>query len=258
MKQLSLWARNHKNPARLIIILSFIGLTITGLATGHLLSGLGVRISTAALWVSVTIYVAGLIFYPVRSFKENKGRSAFFYTRQKTCDGLLAASTFCMLVFFSNRPDQLFRYTSPLNATLPAPAELPRDSTLKTAKTIAAFSASLRDETGKSLKWKEKKKLLKEQIRAIKKDEGISDGGKVGLIILSVAAAIGLLYLVAALACNLSCNGSEGAALVLMIGGTGLIVFLLVVAIRAITKKNKSLKSSGTSPEDPAQQPKKE
>jgi predicted membrane channel-forming protein YqfA (hemolysin III family) len=255
MKQLSLWARNHKNPARLIIILSFIGLTITGLATGHLLSSLGVRISTAALFVTVTVYVAGLIVYPVRASKDNKGKTASFYTRQKICDGMLATSTFCMLVFFSNRPDQLFRYTSPLNATLPAPAELPRDSTLKTAKTIAAFSASLRDETGKSLKWKEKKKLLKEQIRAIKKDKAISDGGKVGLIILSVLAAIGLLYLVAALACNLSCSGAEGAATLVMIGGAGLIVFLLVLVIRSITKKNKTMKTTGTSPDDPAKLP---
>jgi hypothetical protein len=110
----------------------------------------------------------------------------------------------------------------------------------------------MKDETGKPLKWKEKKKLLKEQIRAIKKDKDVSNAGKVALIILSVAVALGLLYLIAVLACDLSCSGSEGAATVLMIGGAGLVVFLFILALGAILGKKKRQKKPVSSPGEPA------
>ena len=87
-----------------------------------------------------------------------------------------------------------------------------------------------------------KKKLLKEQLRAIKKSGEISKGGKVALIILSVIVALGLLYLVAALACNISCSGSEGGAIILAVGGTALVIFLLVITLRAILGKKKKPK----------------
>ena len=86
----------------------------------------------------------------------------------------------------------------------------------------------------------------------------MSNGAKVGLIILCVLAAIGLLYGVAALACSLSCGGSEGAATLVMIGGVGVIAFLLVIAIRAITKKNNKPKKTEPDPAEPAKTDKKE
>jgi hypothetical protein len=51
---------------------------------------------------------------------------------------------------------------------------------------------------------------------------------------LSVAVALGLLYLIAALACNLSCAGSDIAAVIVGVGGAGLVIFLLIVVIRKI------------------------
>ncbi|MEO7983985.1 MAG: hypothetical protein ABI688_07880 [Bacteroidota bacterium] len=258
MKKISRWARDHKTPTRIIIVISFLLLTVLGIATGNLLKDMDIAVASAAMFICVAVYVVSALAYPAKSLKGRKLNAAAFYTRQKTCDFLLAASTFCMIVFLSNRPDQLFNYSTPLGAAIPASAAVPKDSTLKSYKTIAAFSASLKDETGKSLKWKEKKKLLKEQISAIKKDGEMSNGGKTGLIILSVLVAIGLLALVASLACNLSCNGSEGAATLVLIGGTALIVFLLVVAIKSITRKNKKAKKTETDPGDPPKTDKKE
>jgi len=153
-----------------------------------------------------------------------------------------------MIVYFSNRPSEIFNYSTPLHAALPVSTNLPSDSTLKAYKTIEAFTASLKDETGKTLKWKEKKKLLKEQIRAIKKADDMATGAKVGLIILSVLVALGLLYLVAALACNLSCSGSAGAATAVMIGGAGLTVFLLIIVIRGILGRKKKPKNNAKEP----------
>lgn len=78
----------------------------------------------------------------------------------------------------------------------------------------------------------------------------MSDGAKVALITLSVLAATGLLYIVAALACNLSCSGSEGAAVELMFGGVGLTVFFLLIAISAITGRKKKPKKTDITPDD--------
>jgi hypothetical protein len=116
---------------------------------------------------------------------------------------------------------------------------VPGDSSLTSYKSIREFSASIRDKEGKLLKWKERKNLLKEQVRSIKKADTLSEGGKAGLIVLSVLVAIGLLALVAGLACNLSCNGSEGAAALVGIGGTALIIFLLFLVIKGIKKNRK-------------------
>ena len=252
MKKISRWAKDHKVSARLIIIFSFILLTLLGIITGALLNNVGVSISSGTLFIVIAVYLVAVIAYPSKSLKGKKLTAAVFYTRQKTCDLLLAASTFCMIVFLSNRPEKLFSYTTPLSAAIPVKATFPKDSTVKSYKPIAAFSASLKDETGKSLKWKERKKLLKEQISAIKKDNDMSKGAKLALIILSVAIALGLLYAVAALACNISCGGSEAGAIVVMVGGAAVVTFLLIIAIKSITGKKKKPKKTDINPDDPA------
>lgn len=242
MKQLSKWAKVHKSPARFIIILSFFLLTSLGIITGKLLSGIGISISSNVMSFFIAVYLLGIFGYPARAMKRKKLSAASFYIRQKSCDFLLAASTFCMIVFLSNQPNKIFVFANPLSAAIPLSQEMLKDSSLKAYKTIAAFSASLKDENGKSLKWKVKKQLLKEQVRAIKKDSDMSKGGKVALIVLSVLVALGLVALVLALACDLSCSGSEGAAVLVGVGGTALVIFLLALAIRGITGKKRRQK----------------
>ena len=229
---------------RLIIVVSFILLTVLGVITGVLLTALTISIPFVVLLVTILIYFIAVVSYPHYSLKR-KMNGAAFYWRQKTCDAVLAFSTFCLILFFANRPETIINYTNPLNAAIPA--AFPKDS-LKTYASIDVFSRSLRDENGKSLKWKEKKKLLKIQVKAIKKADNLSKGDKVGLIILSVVAALGLIYLVAALACTLSCNGSEAAAVILGIGGVALVIFLFILALKAIKRSQKKTEK----PEEPA------
>ncbi len=238
MKSISRWGKNHKQLTRLIIILSFILLTFLGIVTGTFLTDFGITTPAILFLSCILVYLMAVVTYPDKSLKGKKITHAIFYTRQKTCDLLLAISTFFMIICLANDPQRISSIFNPLYAATPAPV-IPKDSSVKKYASFAAFSASLKDENGKSLKWKEKKKLLKTQIRAIKKADDLSKGGKVALIILSVLAAIGLIYLVAALACSISCNGSEAAAIIVGVGGAALIIFLLIVAIRAITGKKK-------------------
>jgi hypothetical protein len=255
MKNLSLWAKGHKRPARILIFISFILLTLLGITTGRLLSDTGISISSTALLIFVSIYFTGLIAYPHNSIKNKKLSHTAFYFRQKSCDLLLAASTFFMITSLSNRPENMFSFSMPLNAAISSSFSFPKDSSVKSFKSIADFKASLKDENGNSLKWKEKKQLLKEQIRGIKKDKTLKNGSKAGLIILSVIVALGILSLIAALACNLSCSGSEGAAIIVMIGGAGLVVFLFILTLKAINGKKKSGKKPVMNPGEPSKIP---
>lgn len=238
MKKISLWAKHHQWPARFIIISCFILLTITGILVGILLDDLDFILPSAILSTCIVLYFTGILFYPSKS-KRRKFNPSLLYKTQKKLDFLLAACTFLMIICISNNRFQSLQYFPSLQAATVSKPTPPADSTIKTYKTINAFSASLKDENGKSLKWKEKKKLLREQIRAIKKSGDMSKGAKVALIILSVIVALGLLYAVAALACGISCNGSEAAAIVVGIGGVFLVILLFVLTIRAITGKKK-------------------
>jgi len=235
MKKISFWAKDHKWASRILIIVSIALLNVIGIITGILLNNLNVVIPVFIFYLILIIYLASFIVYPA---KANKRRTSFktFYGWQKTCDFILSASAFVMIICITNGSPAIKIFKNLYAAT---PVSVPSDSATKSYKSIKEFSASLKDASGKSLPWKEKKKLLKEQVRGIKKANDMSQGGKIALIILSALVATALLTLIAAAACDLSCSGSDAAALIVGVGGTALIVFLLIIAIRAITGKKK-------------------
>ena len=234
-KQLSFWAREHKWSSRFIIVFSFIAMNILGVMTGMLFYDLELSFSVWFIIAAVLIFCFAWWKYPGQRqviSKTEKGRS---YAFRKTCDSILIGSTFLMFVYFGNRQVTPFS-SSVLSASAVNSFSRPKDST-KTYKTAEEFKRSLNDENGKPLKLKERKKLLKQQVKAIKKDKTMSDGGKAGLIILCVLLALVLAYGVAALSCSLSCSGSEGAAVVVAILGLAGIVLLSIFVIRAIVRK---------------------
>jgi len=239
MKKISVWAKHHPWTARIIIVVSFILLNVLGFTTGLLLHDSGIYLPLAVLLFFACLYATGFIAYPFKTKNGKYRLGASRYVRQKTCDILLAGSTYLMIVYCGNHKEILFRYSIPFNRALASNTILPKDSTLKTYKSIAAFKSSIKDVNGKLHSWKERKKLLKEQVSGIKKANDLSDGAKTALIILSVLLALGLIYVVAALACTLSCDGSEVAAVVVGIGGTGLVIFLLILVIRSILGKKR-------------------
>jgi threonine/homoserine/homoserine lactone efflux protein len=62
-------------------------------------------------------------------------------------------------------------------------------------------------------------------------------GDRAVAIILACIAAVGLLFLVSMLACSLACNGSDAAAVAVMVLGTAAIVFGLIAVIRGTRRK---------------------
>ncbi|TAL43141.1 MAG: hypothetical protein EPN92_10570 [Chitinophagaceae bacterium] len=238
MRKISFWASRHKWPARFSIVGIYIILNILGIITGLYLSGLNISIPSMIFGIVVLVFLAAALAYP--SKRKNSLTPVAFYRRQKKCDFILVTATFCMIVYIGNHIENPFGNYTVANASRTITTSLPGDSTLKSYKSIGEFSSSLKDKNGKLLKWKERKKILKEQLNEIKKSANISDGGKIALILLSVLVAVGLLYLVAALSCNIACSGADGAAIIVLIVGAGLVGFLLYRVIRSITKKRKT------------------
>ena len=98
-----------------------------------------------------------------------------------------------------------------------------------------------------SLSKKELRKVLVYQTRHLSK---ISDNLEVaiGILLIGFAAATALL-LIAGLACSLSCNGQGALAFLVLIGGWGLIIFLLVLLGKAYRKsKRKKAEEAKTTP----------
>ena len=65
--------------------------------------------------------------------------------------------------------------------------------------------------------------------------------------------AVGLLSLVASIACSLSCNGLDAAAVLVGIGGTALVVWLLMFVIRRIDGKKRKKRVKTKTIEMPGQ-----
>jgi len=239
MQKISLWAKQHRWSARILIVVFFLMLTGLGLITGVLLRSLSITLPNQ-LFILLTLLLFIFFFiYPSRSKNKKVAGRRTFYWRQKSCDISLTAISFMMTVILANQPENFFNSNVSNATSLILPSLQPRDSVKQQYKTISDFQASMKDADGKTLKWKERRKLLKVQINAIKAANDLTDGQKTGLIILSVVIAVLLFFGVAALACSASCGGSDALAVVILVAGSALIIFLLIMAIRRILGKSK-------------------
>lgn len=243
MKKISRWASQHKWPARMLLVITIQLLNIAGIITGVLLKGNGMLLPGIFFLLAVVLYLLGVLFYPKRSARGlYKGNA--FYIRQKTCDGLLALSAFAMFVYIGNEKEPFRAFYSQYNASA-ASVTLPviqKDSSFNAFRVMLGFARSMKDDQGQMLKWKERKKLLKQQLAVIKQSTELSAGAKTALTILCILVALGLIFLAIGLACNLSCNGHDGAAALVLVGGPALVIILLVFALRALYPGKRRLK----------------
>lgn len=237
MKKISRWAKLHPWTSRVIIVAIYIGLNIVGIVLGKTLFALNISFPVIILYSSLLALLIGFLSYPSLNEKGVSISRKAFYWKQKTGDAILSIATFLIIVFAGNRyENQVSIFNSQAIGTAALATSI-KDSTRKAYKSLAEFSASVKNADGKMLTWKERKKLLRTQLKAIKQSDDLSDGAKVGLTIACVVVAAGLIYLLLALACSLSCSGSEGAAFLVGFGGLAVVIFLLVIAFRAIYKK---------------------
>jgi hypothetical protein len=240
MHTISIWARDHKWTSRFLV--SGIHIVLTGLAfyIGQALQDMSILFSNSLFWGAMLSFIAIAACYPDKKTKKAYASASVYYMHQKTCDFLLPVFTFLMICFIGNSPGNLFlsSFTSQ-GASLVQPAD--RENSVKKTEDVkpAVRGLKLSRTERKALvrKLKTQIKQAFQQVNEQKKNRGT----KIALVVLASLVSLGLLYLVAALACSLSCNGSEAAAIaVLVLGITGIIT-LLVVVIKAIfrTKREK-------------------
>jgi energy-coupling factor transporter transmembrane protein EcfT len=237
MKKLSYWAKQNTWKARLIIIAVHLLLITLAWFTGKNFLDIGIELPGFMLYLFLFVYLVAVFTYPSVKRTTRKNYLSVYY-KQKACDFLLAASTFGMILVLAgnkNLPAQLFQ---------PLVGSTVSISTSEN-KTAAEILESLKYRD-KSTLTRPEKRVLKQEFKnqlkiyaAAKLSGNKKASGEAGLIILAIIAALGLLYLVAALSCTLSCNGSDGAAIAVVLLGTAAIVLGLVFVIRGINKRSR-------------------
>jgi uncharacterized membrane protein len=229
MRKISFWAKHHRFGAIAFLVIIKLLLAYIAFYIGSSLLDLDIHIPFFVFGIALFILVMAALIYPSRRFTRLSKNQ--FYIRQKSCDFIVAACSFVMIGTLVNN-----------NFPLPA-------TTISSASNVTAIQPTA-DEILASLKYRDKttltrqeKRILKEEFKkqlkvyAVAKVTGhTSDAGKAGLIILTIVAALGLLFLVASLACSLSCNGSDAAAVIVGVLGVALIVWGTIALIKRISK----------------------
>lgn len=218
MKNISLWARHHAPLAIILIIVVRLVLFLLACTIGLAFYQLGWLLPAPVInWSVFMITALTVTCYPAK--RE-------LYTRRKCCDFLLPLYSCIVVITMANNANN---YTGNSMAY----------GIDKVKKTTAAEILQS-GKTRKELTRKEKRILKKEFFKQLKiaaaakltGDQKTS--GKAWKIALAIIAMVGLLYLLAALACSLSCNGSDAAAIIVSVFGVGAIVVCFVLLMKRI------------------------
>jgi len=234
MRKLSLWAKHHPAHARTIIIFSHCLLIYLGYFLGVQL--LETNTVLSPLWLYLFI---GIFFISGATYPSKKGN----YTKRKIYDLVVACCSFFMVLCLSNQlntPVSVYETAHATTAVNPSPYKY-----AEAKKLLEQFKNGEKTKftsKGKRIIRKEFNYQLLQYAKAkITGDK--KSGEEAGLIILACIAAVGLFILLMGLACSLSCNGSDAAAIVVGVLGTAAIVWGLIALIRSIQRKKSHSKT---------------
>lgn len=223
MKRHSLWAYQHPRAARLLIVLCYLVLNVTGFLIGDLLLEMNVPVSMPLVYGLAAVAATTFLLYPQR---KEKHRYRNFYLRQKSCDGILLTTTLLLVIGAANLRHQAATpfHLPGLHAAVPAPAYSNAPAVAgKPAKNASFFTEV-------------KTAVVKAFQKARNYYKAISTRDKILLTALLGLLAAAAMYGVIAWACSLSCSGSEAVGWIVLIAGTGAVLFLVFWAARAINR----------------------
>ena len=183
------------------------------------------------------MFSIGLIIYPMKAEKKVRYSKIQFYQRQKLADLMLAGATFIMMLQLGN--DYFNSELKPVQKVWSIAAQACYGKVTQPETEASAIENPTEKHVEKNVtSRKEKRSTLQSKVKALLSPINMSsEGGKTGLGILLIIGSIGLLFLVVALACDLSCSGAEGAAVMVGILGGAAIIFLLLKAFKMMGKK---------------------
>ena len=226
MIKISIWAKANQATARLIIILIHFALAFLGILTGLLLVKTNLNISALVFYLVLLVYIFAFFLYPKRGGFCGFKYKVKIYLVQKSCDFALSFCTFWMISFCSQH-----YFATPKVGTLSYPFVNQVFASKGSDPTAEEILRSLKYRSRNELTRSEKKILKHEFIKQVqvyakaklKGDNHVA--AKVFLIILTIAAAVGLAYLLAGLACSaflplsISLGGTEFPRLSAVIAG---------------------------------------
>lgn len=227
MRKISYWAKRNPAPAITLIVFIKIALIALALLLGTILRESGILMTSQVFYIAACILLLTVILYPRRKVEVTKN-----YYLRKTCDFMISFAAFISVAGMANHPEAApgLGFTSGAGAFIIRPTA---EQILKTLKENPDKKLSRAEK--RILKREFNKQLL---VFAKAKLKGDKDGGdKSAVIIITIIAALGLGFLLAALVCNLSCNGADAAAVIVgLVGGIG-IVWGTIAVIRSINRK---------------------
>lgn len=252
LTQLAFWAKAHPVTARWIITFNRALLGYAAFYGGVVLADRQLLVSEKAFMASAAAFVIAYLCYPRKDKRWPAITPSF--TLRKSCDFLLLASS---CIFWLAAGNYILPYQpmivdspEPLIETLPSVitkdgkaiyyTDAPTSQTLKKAKQVRGKIFKKIKRWRVSFFQKLKARALG-KLAIIKQASKELDGATIALLILASAAIIGLLgYATLAISCNLSCNGQEGAASVVLIVGFLAISSLVAWMWIASSKKDRS------------------
>jgi len=240
MKHISFWAKRNKVASRSILVAIHGSLILLAIFAGMRLAACDFNIA-AFIYIPFSIsYLLGMLLYPERKKQYAAAGRKRIYKIQKSCDFVLALSSFFLIVAFvaSHFSEKYSAGWDTAMASQPGPARITNESShlLPTENEKQSLTHKLTHSEKKALRH-ELKKELRQLLSASSKGSHESAGdviGKILLIILTLALAAGLSYLVAALGCSIACSGAEGLAVIVVVFGLGGVITLSIVTIKAI------------------------
>ena len=223
MKKLSFWAKNHKWQSWFIITFSYLLLIYLAVFLANVAFVAGLSLNLYSIFAIIGIAVLLFEFYPL------KNTQFYTYKNRKRAD--LALVTTGFLLVFSLFNTMITEYEPASTTTNPYARQ-----------TILKSSASSFENDSKFTKVRKRIKRKSyqrtQQFKKIWQDR--SQAVQVLLIFSTILLTLVLGYLIAILACSLSCSGSGIAALIVLILGWSGIIVGAILLIRRIIKKGKN------------------
>ena len=222
MKRISLWAHQHKSTARIFLLFFYVLLHFTGFFLGDIYDSFNIQFTPLFYQVAIIMTLLGWFTYP---FWKRKHVYKHLFVREKISHLLLVSATFLFIVYAGNA------FNNNRNSF---------GNSGQAASIIYSTNAAISSETStinKRVSKKSWRKKIRTEIQNLRKIYRQStDRQKTLYITLAIFGAIFLGLGITALACNISCSGSEALGAVLFFGGLAGLIFGVIRIIKRINR----------------------
>ncbi|MBL7816981.1 MAG: hypothetical protein JNL70_18300 [Saprospiraceae bacterium] len=225
MKSLSLWAKEHRLAAQMLITVGHFITAYLSIQVGILLLTMGYELPNGLIFLFLELFILAIWLNPSKNDGLSKER---YRMLRRFFDGAVLAIGILLTLVVANR------YTSQaIDASLVerglvnvAPSAMALNVVYEQGKTPQSQILSPKTQ---EKNWLQKRLIKKYEII---EQKDMSKGTKTLLLILILLGIIGVEYGLVALSCGLACNGMEALAILLLVAGLAGLVALVSLGMR--------------------------